>query len=170
MSHQAYTTAVFVDSNVCVGGYLAAAHAGFVRTNGFARIVKMIADDGTYPGGFHRHQGVKYYVAAADDVPTYDIRGDIVGAVKFIQKGVLSGEKVLVHCHAGVSRSVTIVVAYLMICRGHTLSSALGSVRAVRPIANPNSGFMATLRSIDKSLARLRAPPRVAEYRTDTPP
>jgi len=170
MQHWAHTTAHFVDGNICVGGYQAAANPHFVRENGFKRIVKMIADDGTYPGGFHRHPGVRYYVAAAEDVASYNICNDIVGAVKFIREGVAANEKVLVHCHAGISRSVTIVVAYLMICRGHSLSTALAAVRGVRAIANPNPGFMATLRSIDQSLARLRGPPTLAGYRTGTPP
>lgn len=157
---KAHTTAHFVTGDICVGGYLRAADADFVRANGFKRIVKMFADDGTYPGGFHRHQGVKYYVAAADDVATYDIRADIVGAIKFIIEGVNAQEKILIHCHAGISRSVTIVVAYLMICRGQTLQTALGAVRKVRPIANPNPGFMRTLTEIDQSLTRLRAAAR----------
>jgi protein-tyrosine phosphatase len=141
---------------VSVGGYLAAADADFVRRSGFTRIVKMIADDNSYPGGFHRHPGVKYFVAAADDTAAYDIRPDIAGAVRFIKEGVEAGDKILVHCHMGISRSVTVVVAYLMICRGCNLPTALQIVRAARPIAQPNPGFMAHLRETDAKLGRLR--------------
>ena len=37
---------------------------------------------------------------------------------------VQKGEKILVHNHAGRSRSVVVVVAYFMVCDGHTVESA----------------------------------------------
>lgn len=156
MQEWAHKTAHRVDGNVWVGGYLAAADPDFVRKRGFTRIVKMIADDPTYKGGYHRHAGVKYFVAAAEDVPTYDIRNDMVEAVKFIREGVAAGEKVLVHCHAGISRSVTVVLAYLMICRDCNLDTALAIVTSARPIARPNLGFMAHLRATDLRIRQLR--------------
>lgn len=49
---------------------------------------------------------------------------------------------VLVHCHAGISRSVAIVLAYLMHVRRITVQDALSLVRSRRSIADPNPGFM----------------------------
>lgn len=49
---------------------------------------------------------------------------------------------VLVHCHAGISRSVAIVLAYLMHMRKISVQDALNLIRSRRPIADPNSGFM----------------------------
>jgi dual specificity phosphatase 12 len=46
----------------------------------------------------------------------------------------------------GKSRSVTIVIAYLLRqYPQHTVSSALSLIRESRPIAEPNDGFMAQL-------------------------
>jgi dual specificity phosphatase 12 len=46
----------------------------------------------------------------------------------------------------GKSRSVTIVIAYLLRqYPEHTVSSALELIRTSRPIAEPNDGFMAQL-------------------------
>ena len=39
-------------------------------------------------------------------------------------------EKVLVHCHIGVNRSPTVVLAYLMKYEGYTLKSAVEHVKA----------------------------------------
>jgi protein-tyrosine phosphatase len=36
---------------------------------------------------------------------------------------------VLVHCHEGKSRSVALLLAYLMISKGHTLATALAHIR-----------------------------------------
>ena len=49
--------------------------------------------------------------------------------------------KVLVHCHAGQSRSVAVVAAHLMRSEGLDLEQALRDIRRVSPNADPNEGF-----------------------------
>ena len=49
--------------------------------------------------------------------------------------------RVLVHCMAGRSRSVTLVIAYLMKHARMRLADAFAVVKARRPIALPNVGF-----------------------------
>ena len=53
---------------------------------------------------------------------------------------------------AGMSRSVTIVTAYLMKRKGWDLRYALGHVKAKRPIAQPNLGFMRQLQEYESAL------------------
>ena len=45
------------------------------------------------------------------------------------------------HCSQGVSRSVTLVVAYLMWKLGKTYYEVFETVKAVRGVASPNIGF-----------------------------
>lgn len=59
--------------------------------------------------------------------------------------------KVFVHCAMGVSRSGALVLAYLMICQGLSLTEAIVAVRLNRDIG-PNSGFLEQLRQLDLSL------------------
>lgn len=47
-------------------------------------------------------------------------------------------QKVLVHCQAGISRSATVVIAYLMNRYGTGFRETFNFVRTKRPIANPN--------------------------------
>ncbi|GAX74335.1 hypothetical protein CEUSTIGMA_g1784.t1 [Chlamydomonas eustigma] len=56
---------------------------------------------------------------------------------------------VLVHCSEGKSRSVTLVLAYLILTQRWTLKQALNHVRACRPVACPNAGFMSRLVQLD---------------------
>jgi protein-tyrosine phosphatase len=63
-----------------------------------------------------------------------------VQAQSWIDAALASGGAVLVHCHEGKSRSVTLLLAYLMISRGQTLAAALAHMRAVHPKASPNAG------------------------------
>uniref|UniRef100_A0A0K0DLM5 TYR_PHOSPHATASE_2 domain-containing protein n=1 Tax=Angiostrongylus cantonensis TaxID=6313 RepID=A0A0K0DLM5_ANGCA len=48
---------------------------------------------------------------------------------------------VLVHCLAGVSRSATVVAAYLITACDLSFSSALKFIAKKRPVVNPNFGF-----------------------------
>ena len=57
---------------------------------------------------------------------------------------------VLVHCFAGVSRSVSIVIAYLMCKYKLSFEQALAFVRKMRPIANPNPFFQQQLRNFNQ--------------------
>lgn len=55
-------------------------------------------------------------------------------------------------CFAPFTRSVTIVVAYLMKKRGMTLKQALEHVKSKRPVASPNAGFIRQLQDLEKSM------------------
>uniref|UniRef100_A0A5B7CFK7 Dual specificity protein phosphatase 1 n=1 Tax=Davidia involucrata TaxID=16924 RepID=A0A5B7CFK7_DAVIN len=70
----------------------------------------------------------------------------------FIDEAKRMGGGVLVHCFVGRSRSVTMVVAYLMKKHGMSVSQALEHVKSKRPLAAPNSGFMSQLQNFEKSL------------------
>lgn len=61
--------------------------------------------------------------------------------MKFIRNGIKNGTGVLIHCQMGISRSVTMLVAYLMAFDDLKYSEALALVREKWKIATPNSGF-----------------------------
>ncbi|XP_025067975.1 dual specificity protein phosphatase 15 isoform X1 [Alligator sinensis] len=55
---------------------------------------------------------------------------------------------------AGISRSTTIVVAYIMAVTGLRWEEVLDAVKAVRPIANPNPGFKQQLEEFGRGAVR----------------
>ena len=61
---------------------------------------------------------------------------------------------VLIHCHAGVSRSATVLIAYLMRKEGVGLKEADGMVRRRREIIRPNKGFVEQLKVYERRLGR----------------
>jgi len=65
------------------------------------------------------------------------------------------GNNVLVHCTAAISRSVTIICAYLIVTKKMTANEALKCVRSKRPVANPNIGFWKQLRVLQEDLLKL---------------
>eukprot|EP01096_Ripella_sp_DP13-Kostka_P004412 TRINITY_DN1662_c0_g1_i2.p1 TRINITY_DN1662_c0_g1~~TRINITY_DN1662_c0_g1_i2.p1 ORF type:complete len:113 (+),score=41.63 TRINITY_DN1662_c0_g1_i2:48-341(+) len=71
-------------------------------------------------------------------------------AVQFIADHKQRGNKVLVHCMAGISRSTTVVIAYLIAHEGWTLQKSWHHVLSRRRIAYPNPGFWALLNEWEK--------------------
>ncbi|XP_070622687.1 LOW QUALITY PROTEIN: dual specificity protein phosphatase 10-like [Erythrolamprus reginae] len=63
-----------------------------------------------------------------------------------------SGKGVLVHCQAGVSRSATIVIAYLMKHTLMTMGDAYKYVKSRRPVISPNLNFMGQLLQFETDL------------------
>ena len=70
---------------------------------------------------------------------------------KFIKDHISKNKNVLVHCHAGVSRSSTLILNYMlrtyyknggMKCPNCIFYYFLNYVRLKRPIINPNVGFI----------------------------
>eukprot|EP01105_Mastigella_eilhardi_P013443 TRINITY_DN3065_c0_g1_i3.p1 TRINITY_DN3065_c0_g1~~TRINITY_DN3065_c0_g1_i3.p1 ORF type:complete len:351 (+),score=80.10 TRINITY_DN3065_c0_g1_i3:26-1054(+) len=78
------------------------------------------------------------------DMDNFCINKHFVKSNKFIETGRKSGA-VLVHCQEGMSRSATIVCAYLIFKMKVSLTDALDLVREVHPTACPNDGFMQQL-------------------------
>lgn len=64
---------------------------------------------------------------------------------------MFSSAKVLVHCVVGVSRSATLVLAYLMLHQQLSLQQAIITVRERRWIF-PNRGFLRQLCQLDQQL------------------
>lgn len=56
-----------------------------------------------------------------------------------------SGGRVLVHCQAGISRSATICLAYLMHTQRVRLDEAFDFVKQRRQVISPNLAFMGQL-------------------------
>lgn len=74
-------------------------------------------------------------------------------AVDRIQEAITKRNcHVLVHCIAGVSRSATVVIAYLMKYKRMDLRTAFNYCFNLRPVVRPNNGFMQQLITYEQQL------------------
>lgn len=76
-------------------------------------------------------------------------------AHQFIDEARRKKCNILVHCLAGISRSPTIAISYLMRCNSLRLQDAYNFVKQCRPQIDPNLSFMGQLMVYEKSLERL---------------
>lgn len=100
-----------------------------------------------YPSDF------KYKRVEVRDSADVNLEEHFEECFAFINEARQSGGAVLVHCFAGRSRSVTVVVAYLMKTLRMSFTEAFVLVRAKRPQAAPNPGFIFQLRKFERKLA-----------------
>jgi len=89
------------------------------------------------------------------DHPTFAIIDLFPGSISFINEALREGGKVLVHCVAGVSRSATIVLSYLMQNYQMTFAEALRKLQKIRSVVNPNQGFRSQLRQFENMKYKL---------------
>lgn len=66
-----------------------------------------------------------HLILLADDIPSFDMTKHFNAGIEFIQANRKKGNNILVHCHAGISRSSTMVIAYLMKTIGWSLEKVL---------------------------------------------
>jgi protein tyrosine phosphatase len=59
-------------------------------------------------------------------------------AAEMIDTAILAGEKILVHCSAGISRSSTAVISYLMLRKGYSFSQSLLQLQEKRTCISPH--------------------------------
>jgi protein-tyrosine phosphatase len=69
---------------------------------------------------------------------------------QFIDDVISKNEGVLVHCYAGISRSVSLVLGYLIEKRNMSLEHAYDLVKSKRNFIQPNPGFWRQLQQFHK--------------------
>lgn len=69
-------------------------------------------------------------------------------AIPIMTAAAAAGKNILVHCHAGISRSVTVAIAYLCKTTGRSVDDVLDSIVRARSKAYPNLGFCCILKQL----------------------
>lgn len=98
----------------------------------------------------------RYMQIPVDDNTDADLLPWFEEATNFIESIQRCQGRVLVHCHAGISRSATICLAYLMKVRQIRLEEAFEFVRSERTVISPNLAFMLQLLRFENELASAR--------------
>lgn len=96
-----------------------------------------------------KYDNIQYHTCDLLDLPESNILPSIKKCVNIIHVNLK--ENILVHCNAGISRSPSIVIAYLMIIMKLSYDEAYNTVKRARSCIKPNDGFVKQLRSIENT-------------------
>ncbi|XP_044046588.1 dual specificity protein phosphatase 5 [Siniperca chuatsi] len=103
-----------------------------------------------------------------EDSHMADISSHFQEAIEFIDHVKQSGGKVLVHCEAGISRSPTICMAYIMRTQQLRLDAAFDIIKQRRAVISPNFSFMGQLLQFESEVLST-APAHAATPEPATP-
>jgi len=131
---------------IWLGPYLNAIDVKWLKTHRITHIVSVTNQTYLYP----RHLNITHKEIRIADDPTAAMLPHIQTLVPYLQEVVKNKRaNVLLHCHRGMSRSATIMVAYLMITQNMCRDAALLFVRSKRKRIQPNDGFMSELTQLE---------------------
>lgn len=106
----------------------------------------------------HYPQSFEYFIISIRDEKETPISEHFREAHEFIRDvRETNGGAVFVHCWAGISRSATIVISYIMQLEKLSYFDALNRTLSAKPDVQPNSGFVLQLRAFEKSLGIQRS-------------
>jgi len=114
--------------------------------------------------------GLETVKIVIDDVPSANLAPYFDRTADKIHDVVRRGGKALVHCMAGISRSSSLCIAYLMKYKGLTLQQAYSHMKAKRPLIRPNDGFWRQLISYERDLKRRKQEAAYARNKEETTP
>lgn len=102
---------------------------------------------------------LKYLTLWLRDSPSEDITSILYDVFDYFEDVREQGGRVFVHCSKGVSRSNSLVIAYLMWKEKLSFEDAFQRVKAARGVTNPNMGFACQLLQCQKRVHGMPASP-----------
>lgn len=120
--------------------------------------VKSVVTIHNTPENLEVAKGVKQLPITLADVESENILPHFSASFAWMEAAREAKHRVLVHCGAGVSRSATLVIAYLLRRHGLSLPAALAFCQRQRAVVQPNDGFMRALADFEREVQRAGGP------------
>jgi protein-tyrosine phosphatase len=131
-----------------LSGYLPANDISVLNDLSITHVVS-IGDDDDFKI-YQEHDGIIYKkILIKDSIRCHFTREILDDAIVFILSAT---SPVLIHCRAGVSRSATVAMAYLISVQKMSYRGATRLVKEKRPCVNPNTTFLRDLLEYEKTM------------------
>ncbi|XP_054786648.1 protein-tyrosine-phosphatase MKP1 [Prosopis cineraria] len=135
-----------VAEHIYLGGDAVARDREILKQNGITHILNCV---GFVCPEYFKSDFV-YRTLWLQDSPTEDITSILYDVFDYFEDVREQNGRVFVHCCQGVSRSTSLVIAYVMWREGQSFDDAFQYVKAARGIADPNMGFACQLLQCQK--------------------
>jgi len=103
---------------------------------------------------------IKYYHIKLVDTPQTDIIPFLEKALDFIELARKNKKKILIHCKLGISRSPSILIAYLVKYMNLSTMTAFDFIKSKRKQIQPNPGFLLQLSTYERKISKNRVLPK----------
>lgn len=137
-----------VEGNLYLGNSDGAKNRDLINKYNIRYIINVTPD---FPNHFEADDDFHYKRISVKDTFNQDINTHFQPAIDFIEEAEKKNVGVLVHCAAGISRSATIVLAYLMQKNKKSMNDTYESLKTKRDIS-PNLDFMGYLLKWEKTI------------------
>lgn len=144
-----------IDKNLFISDLNSASNISFLKTH---KITHILICGTELKARFKDY--IIYLKFDIQDHPKFNICKYFSQCIEFIDRGIMDGGTVLVHCNQGRSRSVTVVIAYLMSRGDLSFAEAFGHLKRLHPIASPNEGFLKQLMEFERQGKMKKETPR----------
>lgn len=134
-----------IEEGLYLGSLDAAKDLNLLRQHNITRVLSLL-DTFRY---FSPYEGIEQMRIEIADSPSARIIDHVPSGIRFISESQKSGQNILVHCAAGVSRSASMVIAYIMVKHSLDFESAKNFVKSKRGCIWPNNGFQQQISSIN---------------------
>ena len=127
--------------NVYLGDFASACNKEQLKNLGITHIITVVRGmEEMFPDDFN------YLLLDIGDNYDNNISQYFDKCNNFIDKALENNGKVYIHCMYGISRSATIMCAYLLHSKNMSVTEGLNHIKSIRPIINPNHGFINQLK------------------------
>lgn len=138
-----------ITEGLYLGDYRDATSKKWLKQHNISHIVNCAKEHKEYfPGDF------VYLSLNLDDSEEQVIYHVLEQSFQFIKDALDKGGSVLVHCHAGISRSSSVLIYYLMKATNNEYDRMYFYVKSRRPQVDPNPGFIKQLISTTPAVRR----------------
>jgi Icc-related predicted phosphoesterase len=135
--------------SIYLGSEYPADDVSYLRRMGITHIINCAGTPPGFPSEF------SYHLVVVADSAEEDIAQHFSAAIQFIDSALQSPDgKVFIHCQLGLSRSPSIVIAYLMRSMNISFSIAHSIVKRARGFISINHGFIRQLMEVDQANLR----------------
>ena len=146
------STASQITENLILGSEYDAKDPEIYKKFKITKVLTIMSDDFSLPDSIKsllKPENIKFI--KLNDTTCSDISTHFREAIEFMET---EGDICLVHCRAGISRSSTLIMAYLMEKNSWSLNEAFTFTKSKRSCVAPNFGFLGQLQKFEDEITK----------------
>jgi len=145
MYNQFFTDYDKITDRIYLGNIAGAQNKHFLDNNNIGYVINLANQS------YDKDPKISYLNININDTPDTNIKQHFKTIIDFFNKGITSDKNIYIHCKAGISRSSSALIAYLM-SKGLDMKTSVNYVISRRKIIEPNDGFWQQLMEFEKEL------------------